>query len=305
VYQVPVDPTAVVWRRIGGWLIDFVFAGILFVVLLGATVEGYSDIPGNLCADPSQAEDPPICEEHLLGRDGYAVYDEATDTSMFFATDTPWLPLAGFVAYGIFSFVFVEGLAGASIGKLIVGLRVVKDDGSHAGIGRGALRFVLWIVDAFPYCIPFLVGLLTGATTKGHRRIGDMVAGTFVVSKQSVGRPLTIPGLTPTQPYGTAAPWPQPTVPGATAYGAQAYGTPSPYDSPAPYGSTTGYTGEPVGAIVDPPVDATPPPMGIVDAATPTDGPQWDPARNTYLQWDEARGWLQWDADANEWVPAQ
>ena len=39
-------------------------------------------------------------------------------------------------------------------------------------------------------------------------------------------------------------------------------------------------------------------------AAPSTDGPQWDPARNAYIQWDPAGGrWLQYDDAASEWKP--
>ena len=45
--------------------------------------------------------------------------------------------------------VLLQGIAGASIGKLIVGLRVVNGGGAVCGIGRAFVRWLLLIVDAF------------------------------------------------------------------------------------------------------------------------------------------------------------
>ena len=55
------------------------------------------------------------------------------------------------------------------------------------------LRTVLWVVDAPPYCVP-LVGFITGVTTVGHRRVGDMVAKTYVVGRRDAGEPVVVPG---------------------------------------------------------------------------------------------------------------
>jgi uncharacterized RDD family membrane protein YckC len=45
---------------------------------------------------------------------------------------------------------------------------------------------LLLIVDAL-FC--FLVGLITSLSTKGHQRVGDLVAKTWVVSARDVGYP--------------------------------------------------------------------------------------------------------------------
>ena len=43
----------------------------------------------------------------------------------------------------------------------------------------------------------------------------------------------------------------------------------------------------------------------VEDAPAPTTGgPQWDPARNAYIQWDPNQGtWLMYDDAAAEWKP--
>ena len=61
----------------------------------------------------------------------------------------------------------------------VLGLRVVRRDGSVPGAGPIAVRTVLRIVDALPfmYLIGFTVLLTAG---KGRQRLGDMAADTAV-----------------------------------------------------------------------------------------------------------------------------
>ncbi|MDQ3111016.1 MAG: RDD family protein [Bacteroidota bacterium] len=73
---------------------------------------------------------------------------------------------------------------GRTLGKLIMGLKVVKTDGTPAGIGDFAYRWILRLFEgeagAFT-CLSLPVAIISG---KGQR-IGDMVAGTMVIkSKQ-------------------------------------------------------------------------------------------------------------------------
>lgn len=215
-YQPLLDPTAVMGRRIGAWLIDFAIAAVLSWIAAGIFLEGYNDIPGNLCDD-----DEPVCSTTLLGEEGWAAYDEASDTSVFIRWEGSWVPVTLFVGYGLVAFVLVEGLAGGSPGKLMTGLRVVRPDGTPAGPAKSALRFLLWVADGVPYCIP-LVGIITGASSKGHRRVGDMAAGTFVVAKGAAGHPVAVPGVT----GPTFAPPVAPGSPGA--WGSGGWGPPSP-----------------------------------------------------------------------------
>src|SRR4029079_11025816 len=81
------------------------------------------------------------------------------------------------VGFYVLNWWLLQGLAGGSIGKLLLGLRVVGCDGRRAGLGRVALRTLLLIVDAGFCWIP---GLVSAFSTKGHRRIGDLAAQTLV-----------------------------------------------------------------------------------------------------------------------------
>jgi hypothetical protein len=156
----------------------------------------------------------------------------------------------------------------------VTGIRTVRDDGRPPGLLKALVRWLLWIVDGFPYVLP-LVGFITALTTVGHRRVGDMAAGTYVVRSSAAGSPVVVPGLTaPPPPAGYA-----PGVPWATT-------------TPPPPAASWGAA---------PPGPGTPVPGPAAPAAPP--GPQWDEARGTYIQWDPAQGaWLQWDEGPRTWI---
>jgi uncharacterized RDD family membrane protein YckC len=76
-------------------------------------------------------------------------------------------------------FVTVQGTTGASPGKALLGLRVVRPDGTTPGWRRSLVRVVAWVVDGLALVLP--VALWSAWFTPGHRRVGDWVAGTYVV----------------------------------------------------------------------------------------------------------------------------
>jgi uncharacterized RDD family membrane protein YckC len=69
---------------------------------------------------------------------------------------------------------------GQSIGKAIVGARVLKLNGESAGFGRILVRHLFDWVDYFPFF--GLVGIIVASQTDNKQRVGDLVAGTIVVN---------------------------------------------------------------------------------------------------------------------------
>jgi hypothetical protein len=68
------------------------------------------------------------------------------------------------------------------------------------------VRWLLWIVDGFPYVIPNLVGFITALTSARNQRVGDMVAGTFVIDAAVASQPVpTAQPVAPPQPPQAAA----------------------------------------------------------------------------------------------------
>ena len=90
-------------------------------------------------------------------------------------------------------FVLLEGIAGATIGKFLTGIRVVNQDGTKLTWSAAFVRNIARIVDAFPYVFPYLVGAISVWASPIQQRLGDRWANTVVVTKESV-RESSVPG---------------------------------------------------------------------------------------------------------------
>ena len=81
-------------------------------------------------------------------------------------------------------YVFFEGLwHGSTPGKRSLGIRVIRQDGLPIGFREAALRNLLRVADMLPPPCYILGGLVAHFDSHG-RRLGDMVAGTFVVMEK-------------------------------------------------------------------------------------------------------------------------
>jgi uncharacterized RDD family membrane protein YckC len=76
----------------------------------------------------------------------------------------------------------MEALLGASLGKLLLGLRVVMVDGTPVSWPAAIVRNVLRIVDGF---LVYLVAALLVWTSPKRQRLGDRVAGTVVIRQRN------------------------------------------------------------------------------------------------------------------------
>jgi uncharacterized RDD family membrane protein YckC len=141
------DPNDVLGRRIAAGLIDVGLLLILFIVL-AVTIGDTESRKGSGSASGSAS---------LSGG--------------------PFLLYLGLVLAYYF---VLEAFIGATVGKLLLGLRVVGRDGGRASTGAIALRTVLRIVDWLPlfYLVGFIAMLATGAR---RQRLGDLAAKTSVV----------------------------------------------------------------------------------------------------------------------------
>lgn len=85
-----------------------------------------------------------------------------------------WLLLALGVGY----YILCEAATGATLGKRLVGIRVVGEDGAPVTFGAAVVRNLLRVIDALFF---YLVGFLFAATSARGQRLGDRAAGTVVV----------------------------------------------------------------------------------------------------------------------------
>ncbi|HLZ56091.1 MAG TPA: RDD family protein [Ktedonosporobacter sp.] len=75
-------------------------------------------------------------------------------------------------------FIYMEGTRGATFGKRLMGLRVVRADGQPLGMTETVIRNLLRVVDQFLFG---LVGFFSIMATPRRQRLGDMAAKTIVV----------------------------------------------------------------------------------------------------------------------------
>ncbi len=76
-------------------------------------------------------------------------------------------------------FVLLEGFGGATVGKMLLRLRVVGTDGERIGMAQSVVRNALRIVDSLPMLN--LVGIVLILVSPEKARFGDRVANTRVI----------------------------------------------------------------------------------------------------------------------------
>jgi uncharacterized RDD family membrane protein YckC len=78
---------------------------------------------------------------------------------------------------------------GKTLGKMAMGLRVVRDDGGPIGfrqaLVRGLSSFILEKPGIFLPGLGVSIGVITIGAAQSHKRVGDMMAGTFVVNERA------------------------------------------------------------------------------------------------------------------------
>ena len=218
------DPTAVVGRRIGAFLIDGLIGVTLIFVFALATFTN-TELGDSLTAE-LQCEVINEFSNDLCIQAGTTVYvgteNEAAIITLI------WL------AWVLISTMILPGITGWSPGKLLTGIRVVKADTfEKAGLGANILRGVLWVVDAFPYVAPIVGGALLAS--KDHRRVGDRAANTLVVRADSVGRPpVQTPSAIVAPPTGAVMPSTTPPPPSGPPATTLVAASPPPPAAPSP-----------------------------------------------------------------------
>jgi uncharacterized RDD family membrane protein YckC len=105
-----------------------------------------------------------------------------------FALGTLGSCLVGII--GIAYYVVMETMYGGTVGKLALGLKVVKEDGSAPDWQTSIIRTLLRIVDGLFF---YLIGAILVWTSPTNQRLGDKLAKTLVVKKDQVVGPSASP----------------------------------------------------------------------------------------------------------------
>ena len=90
----------------------------------------------------------------------------------------------GTLLYAIIAFAYfalLEGNRGQTLGKMLLGIKVVREDtGGVPGIKGATIRTVMRLIDGlFAYLVAFIAVL----ASQKNQRLGDMLANTLVVRK--------------------------------------------------------------------------------------------------------------------------
>ncbi len=90
-----------------------------------------------------------------------------------------WALLFFVLVFGYY--VVMEGRWGQTVGKMLLGIKVVRAGTDEApGLGKAAVRTLLRFVDGLFF---YLVAFVAAVASANNRRLGDMAAGTLVVHK--------------------------------------------------------------------------------------------------------------------------
>jgi uncharacterized RDD family membrane protein YckC len=80
-------------------------------------------------------------------------------------------------------FTFFEAyMDGQTVGKMLVKIKVVKEDGNPIDLVDALIRNILRIIDELPFL--YLLGLVLIASSEKKQRLGDIVAKTVVVKAE-------------------------------------------------------------------------------------------------------------------------
>lgn len=105
-----------------------------------------------------------------------------------------WVLALAFLTYGIIVigyFILFEYLwDGSTPGKRWQNIRVIRRDGRPITFIDSMVRNVLRLVDILAEIYP--LGLIVMFVDSRNRRLGDLVAGTLVISEREVSRPVTL-----------------------------------------------------------------------------------------------------------------
>lgn len=107
-------------------------------------------------------------------------------TSIGGILDSGWLVAAVIIGLFIlqwgYFFIFEYFSNGKTVGKRIIGIRVIQENGHSITLLSAFIRNLLRIVDMLP--VSYVIGILFIFFNSKHKRLGDMAAGTIVVHER-------------------------------------------------------------------------------------------------------------------------
>ncbi|MBU9710505.1 RDD family protein [Evansella tamaricis] len=114
--------------------------------------------------------------------------------SLGYSIQTPTIPIAIaiiliFIINAGYFFLLEYMTGGRTIGKKLLGIRVIQDNGHSITLLSSFIRNLLRLIDSLP--ASYLTGILMIFFHSQHKRLGDVVAGTIVVHERKGKKRLT------------------------------------------------------------------------------------------------------------------
>ncbi|MDH3534439.1 MAG: RDD family protein [Gammaproteobacteria bacterium] len=103
-----------------------------------------------------------------------------------------------FVIEWLYPVLFEVFARGQTPGKKVLGISVINDDLTPVTLGSSMVRNLLRTVDFLP--LLYLAGLVTMMTNRRFQRLGDLAAGTLVISVREAGKPSPVGDIVPLAP---------------------------------------------------------------------------------------------------------
>lgn len=158
------------WRRVGAYTVDSLILCVPLVALTMVRMFSELSAMGESYLDP------------VTGEPNIAAMEEVTGRLL------PWSLAIGFAASLLFTayIVIMHATLGQTLGKMAVGIKVVKEDGSQCDLGAAAKRAVVYPIAATIPLFGGIIALVNGLSPHwdpNGRSIGDKFGGTYVVRK--------------------------------------------------------------------------------------------------------------------------
>jgi len=109
----------------------------------------------------------------------FSTAHKSADNDLPFLYNMSAVSLLLIVPMLVYHLFFEVVMNGQSIGKKLIGIKVIGEDGGRPALHQYLIR---WLIRPFDFIVSFfLVGLLTAVLSKKNQRLGDMAAGTLVI----------------------------------------------------------------------------------------------------------------------------
>lgn len=156
-------------RRFAAWFIDGFLLGVVPTAIMFTRILSEMRAAGIF-----QITDPALMQEQTM-EVYYGMLGEFTLISFLFTL----------VSYAYY--LLMHGTLGRTLGKMAVGIKVVKDDGSPCDFAAAAKRGIVHPLATGAPTVGFLLLLLNGLWPlwdERHQSLGDKLGKTYVVRKQ-------------------------------------------------------------------------------------------------------------------------